>query len=121
MIPLELRIAELEEYLGKVAAWLEHRMPELAPVGIHCILQDEGAMLWEIADFLVEAGDVEVEKGLAFEEARRCLASYGWHVCCYHKSVISACAFSYAVRLSSFDWLETLARLEDGDPIFGPE
>lgn len=121
MIPMELRIAELEGDLGRVAAWLEHRMPELAPVGIHCILQDEGALAWEIADFLVEAGDVEVEKGLAFEEARRCLELYGWHVCCYHKSVISACAFSYAVQMPAFDWIATLVRLEDGDPVFAPD
>jgi len=121
MIPIEMAMMELEEDLGRVAAWMEHRLPELAPVSIHAILQDEGALFWEIADFAVNAQGQEIREGLAFEEARRCLERQGWIICWYPNSIISAGVQSHAARLSSFDWLNTLVRLEDGDSVFAPD
>ncbi|WP_297771748.1 hypothetical protein [uncultured Roseovarius sp.] len=121
MIPIEARIDELESDLGRVAAWIEHRFPELGRIRIHSALQDPGVPFREVAAVLVEANGEGLDPGLAVTEAKRCLKKYDWHVRWYSGEPIAAGVWSDAVPPLPIDWLNTLVWLEDGNPVFGPD
>ncbi|GAW36991.1 hypothetical protein RA2_04066 [Roseovarius sp. A-2] len=121
MIPIEARIDELESDLGRVAAWLEYRFPELGRIRIHSALQDPGVPYRKVAAVLVEANGEGLGLGLAVTEAKRCMGRYDWQIHWYSGASIAASVWSDATPLRPADWVKTLTWLEDGDPVFGPD
>ena len=119
MIPIELQMMELEGDLGRVAAWLECRFPELGQIRLESALQDVCTHFPLIPYLAVMAGGAEIRSGLAVEEARRCISEHGWRIYRFEELPIAMGVHSYAVGMGAFDWLQTLARLEDGDRVLG--